>query len=300
MASRALPRRSTSARSAARPIAFQQDEARAALRGLLVDRHQLHQRSARAPGPRTGNPARFDSVAHPLDVVSAQWTHAAHDSSAAITMPAATASPCSQSPYPAPASMAWPKVWPKLSSARWPGFALVVGDDARLQLAAAPHGVDQSARGRAPAVFSTFASSQSDERRIEREAVLDHLGEAGAQLAVGQRVEGGDVRDHRPRLVERADHVLAARVVDRGLAADRGVDLREQRGRHLHERRRRAGRPPRRIRPGRRPRRRPARRPRVSRPSARRAGRRTPAPASASSLPARRRRITTSATRAPC
>ena len=35
-------------------------------------------------------------------------------------MPAATASPCSQVPYPVPASMAWPKVWPKLSSARSP------------------------------------------------------------------------------------------------------------------------------------------------------------------------------------
>ena len=43
------------------------------------------------------------------------------------------------------------------------------------------------------------------------------------------------VGEHATRLVERADHVLAARVVDAGLAADRGVDLREQRGRHLHE-----------------------------------------------------------------
>ncbi len=35
--------------------------------------------------------------------------------------------------------------------------------------------------------------------------------------------------------MERANHVLAAQVVDGGLAADRGVDLREQRGGHLHE-----------------------------------------------------------------
>jgi hypothetical protein len=37
------------------------------------------------------------------------------------------------------------------------------------------------------------------------------------------------------RLIEGADHVLAERVVDRGLAAHRGVDLRQQRGRHLDE-----------------------------------------------------------------
>ena len=37
------------------------------------------------------------------------------------------------------------------------------------------------------------------------------------------------------RLMEGADEVLALRRVDRGLAADRAVDLRQQRRRHLHE-----------------------------------------------------------------
>ena len=32
-----------------------------------------------------------------------------------------------------------------------------------------------------------------------------------------------------------AEQVLAMRRVDAGLAADRGIDLRQQRGRHLHE-----------------------------------------------------------------
>ena len=45
-----------------------------------------------------------------------------------------------------------------------------------------------------------------------------------------------DVGEHAARLVERADQVLALRVVHRGLAADRGVDLRQQRGGHLHDR----------------------------------------------------------------
>ena len=41
---------------------------------------------------------------------------------------------------------------------------------------------------------------------------------------------------HGARLVERSDHVLAERVIDAGLAADRRIHLREQRRRHLHER----------------------------------------------------------------
>jgi hypothetical protein len=66
--------------------------------------------------------------------------------------------------------------------------------------------------------------------------VLDHLGETGAQLPLRQRRERVRVGEHELRLVERADHVLAARMVDRGLAAHRRVDLREQRRRHLDER----------------------------------------------------------------
>ncbi len=34
--------------------------------------------------------------------------------------------------------------------------------------------------------------------------------------------------------MEGADQILAVRGIDRGLAADRGIDLRQQRGRHLH------------------------------------------------------------------
>jgi hypothetical protein len=56
------------------------------------------------------------------------------------------------------------------------------------------------------------------------------------------------IGDHQHRLMERAEQVLALRRVDAGLAADRGIDLRQQRGRHLHEidaaaqdRRRKAG-----------------------------------------------------------
>jgi hypothetical protein len=36
---------------------------------------------------------------------------------------------------------------------------------------------------------------------------------------VRQRVEGVEIGQHQPGLVEGADHVLAERVIDRGLAA---------------------------------------------------------------------------------
>jgi hypothetical protein len=42
------------------------------------------------------------------------------------------------------------------------------------------------------------------------------------------RVPACQVADHALRLVEGADHVLAQRVVDRGLAAHRGIHLRQQ------------------------------------------------------------------------
>ena len=35
--------------------------------------------------------------------------------------------------------------------------------------------------------------------------------------------------------MERADEILAVARIDRGLAADRGIDLRQQRRRHLHD-----------------------------------------------------------------
>ncbi len=71
--------------------------------------------------------------------------------------------------------------------------------------------------------------------RVADDTVLDHLREAGDELATRQRREGVDVGNDEPRLVERADQVLAAWVVDARLAADGGVDLRQQRGGQLDD-----------------------------------------------------------------
>ncbi len=74
-----------------------------------------------------------------------------------------------------------------------------------------------------------------EELGVAEQPVFGDLGIAGAELAQRQRVEQRGVGDHQDRLVEGADQVLALRRVDAGLAADRGIDLGEQRGRHLHE-----------------------------------------------------------------
>src|SRR5262249_28529738 len=67
------------------------------------------------------------------------------------------------------------------------------------------------------------------------DAVLDDLGEAAPELAVGERIERGEVDPDADRLMEDPDHVLAARMVDRDLAADGAVDHGEQGGRDHEE-----------------------------------------------------------------
>ena len=130
------------------------------------------------------------------------------------------------------ASSAWPNVWPRLSSARSP-----VSRSSRATIAALARQRPRW-RARAPAppanTSRQLASSQAKKRRVAEQAVFGDLGIAGAKFARRQRVERRGVGKHQDRLMERADQVLAVGGIDRGLAADRGIDLRQQRGRHLH------------------------------------------------------------------
>jgi hypothetical protein len=71
---------------------------------------------------------------------------------------------------------------------------------------------------------------------VVNDAVFDHFGEARAIFAHGQRSKGGQVAQHKPGLVKRADEVLARLQIQADLAADGAVHLGEQGGRHLHER----------------------------------------------------------------
>src|SRR5262249_60297120 len=67
-------------------------------------------------------------------------------------------------------------------------------------------------------------------------AVLDDLRETGDELATRQRRQRIDVGKDEARLVERADQVLASRVVDARLAADGSIHLRQQRGGEVDDR----------------------------------------------------------------
>ena len=74
-----------------------------------------------------------------------------------------------------------------------------------------------------------------EERRIAEQSVFGDLGIAGAELALRQRVEQRGIGNDQDRLMEGADQVLALKRIDAGFAADRGVNLRQQRRRHLHK-----------------------------------------------------------------
>ncbi len=79
-----------------------------------------------------------------------------------------------------------------------------------------------------------------EEGCIEDDTILDHLGEAAAQLAFRQRVEGFGVDPDAHRLVKGADDVLGPGMVDSDLAAHRAVNLGEQ-GCGQHQQRDAAG-----------------------------------------------------------
>ena len=109
-------------------------------------------------------------------------------------------------------------------------LVLVGGRPRRLDLGAAGDDVGER-RGIA-------RDERVDVRRHEvvaHQRVLGDLAQPAAVLAVGQRLQHARIREHATRLMERADEVLALGQVHTGLAADRAVDHREQRGGHLHD-----------------------------------------------------------------
>ena len=113
-------------------------------------------------------------------------------------------------------------------------LALVIGDDRRLSAHAA---LDRIGAGCRVAVQQPvgIGLAPGEEVGIVDQAIFDHLGIAGAGFAQRQAVEHRRVDQHQAGLVEAADQILAGARVDRGLAADRAVDLRQQGGGQLHE-----------------------------------------------------------------
>ena len=116
------------------------------------------------------------------------------------------------------------------------GFFFVLANNIRLHLAAVADGFGQG---------GTVAGTQcvdvllqpGQKLHIAQQRVFDHFGQAGGQLARGQGVQHGHVGQHCARLVKRADHIFAQRVIDGGFAAHRGIHLRQQGGGNLDERR---------------------------------------------------------------
>ena len=72
-------------------------------------------------------------------------------------------------------------------------------------------------------------------RLIPQKPVFDDLAVACQQITLGQSVQHPNIRQHQRGLVKGPDQVFAMGRIDAGLAPNRGVNLRQQRGRHLHK-----------------------------------------------------------------
>ncbi len=120
---------------------------------------------------------------------------------------------------------------PEIEQRPFAGLALVAGDDGGLHAAADGDGV--LARGAAGEHLAEIGVEPVEERGIAEQAVFDDLRISGPELPRREGIEQRGVGDHEDRLVERTDEVLAAARIDGGLAAHRGIDLGEQRRRHL-------------------------------------------------------------------
>ena len=110
------------------------------------------------------------------------------------------------------------------------GVALVLGHDPQLDAGAGEHEV---------AVGRSAASRERTRRHRSPPAispVLTTSAQPAASSCLRQRGERRRVGEHGRGLVVGADVVLALGEVDAGLAAVGGVDLGDQRGRHLHDR----------------------------------------------------------------
>ena len=103
-------------------------------------------------------------------------------------------------------------------------LAFVFSNHACLDLAAAAHGVRQRVRILVEQ-RRHIRLEPVEEVGVSDRAMLDNLRQSGYQLTLGQGIERTGIDEHDLGLVERADQVLALRVIDARLAADGGIDL---------------------------------------------------------------------------
>ena len=109
---------------------------------------------------------------------------------------------------------------------------LVLRDDCSLELAV-PANDETERRGVHRHEIVQVLFEPYEEVVIQYQAVFDDLGEPRGKFSRWQCLERIGVCHYASRLVERADHVLGFGMVDRRLAADRGIYLCEQGRRYL-------------------------------------------------------------------
>ena len=151
-------------------------------------------------------------------------------SAPANTSPIATASPWVSS-WSNAISSAWASVCPRLSVARSPVRSCGSRATTSALIAAQRATTSASSAGSRASIAARAHAQEVDEPGrvvgdVEHQRVLRDLAEPAVVVALGDRRERVGVGDDADRLVERADEVLALGQVDRGLAADRGVDHR--------------------------------------------------------------------------
>jgi hypothetical protein len=103
-----------------------------------------------------------------------------------MTMPAATASPCSQFAVAEPGLDGVAEGVAEVQQRALAGLALVGGDHLGLVAAGALDGLRQRGAVAGQQRLHVLASSQSKEGRVADQPVLDHLGQPGGQLALRQ------------------------------------------------------------------------------------------------------------------
>ena len=112
---------------------------------------------------------------------------------------------------------------------------LVSAHHLRLDFTAAPDGMGQRLR-LAGAQCGQMRLDPIKESHVGNRAIFDDFSQTSGKLARRQGFDCVQIAHNPLRLIERANHVFAQRVVDGRFPAHRRVHLRQQRSWHLHER----------------------------------------------------------------
>src|SRR5712692_1019366 len=209
------------------------------------------------PGTSKGSPYAFSARAIRSAVPrSASPSRSASRASAAI--PIATASPCDTVNL-ATVSTACPTVCPKLSTARRPASrssaattcALIATDWVTTRSRnpgsrcgqvppptppppPPPKPPGPPGARAPPPPPPPLTLQQREILGVSDDRMLQGLRHASGELCGWEGAEHLEIGHDEPRLMERAEHVFAGRHVDARLAADGGIDHREESRRHLH------------------------------------------------------------------